>query len=36
MTIKDKEALTFPLGESNDAYAQYFSGKSFLADLGGG
>ena len=36
MTITDKEALTFPLGESNDAYAQYFSGKSYLADLGGG
>lgn len=33
MTISNKEELTFPLGVSNDAYAQYFSGQSYLADL---
>jgi len=27
---------TFPLGEPNDAYAQYFTGQSYLAPLAGG
>ena len=36
MNITDKEQLAFPLGESNDAYAQYFSGQSWLAPLAGG
>lgn len=27
------ELSQFPIGESNDAYAQYFSGKSYLASL---
>ena len=36
MTVKNKEELTFPLGRPNDAYAQYFSGQSYLAPLDGG
>lgn len=36
MNIKNKEDLIFPLGASNDAYAQYFSGQSYLAPLAGG
>ena len=36
MSISSIEELTFPLGEPNDAYAQYFSGKSYLAALDGG
>lgn len=36
MTIKNKEELTFPLGQPNDAYAEYFSGQSYLAPLDGG
>ena len=36
LKISNKEDLTFPLGASNDAYAQYFSGQSFLAALDGG
>ena len=36
MNILSKEQLTFPLGEPNVAYAQYFSGQSFLANLEGG
>ena len=36
MNIKSKEELIFPLGASNDAYAQYFSGQSYLAPLAGG
>ncbi len=36
MNSKTKEELTFPLGASNDAYAQYFSGQSYLAPLAGG
>lgn len=28
-----KELSAFPIGESNDAYAQYFIGKSYLAVL---
>ena len=35
-SVNDIEDLAFPLGESNDAYARYFSGQSYLADLGGG
>lgn len=27
------ELSQFPLGKSNDAYAQYFSGQSYLAPL---
>ena len=34
--VNNIEELSFPLGESNDAYAEYFSGKSYLASLGGG
>lgn len=29
-------AQTFPLGEPNDAFAQYFTGQSYLAPLTGG
>ena len=36
MNINSTEELTFPLGASNDAYAQYFSGQSYLAPLAGG
>ena len=36
MNITSKEQLTFPCGEANEAYAQYFSGPSFLAHLDGG
>ena len=36
MDIASKENLTFPLGAPNDAYAQYFSGQSYLATLEGG
>ena len=36
MNITDKKGLVFPLGASNDAYAQYFSGQSYLAQLEGG
>ena len=36
MNITNKEELTFPLGAPNDAYAQYFSGQSYLASLEGG
>ncbi|MBR1539132.1 MAG: cupin domain-containing protein [Bacteroidales bacterium] len=36
MTITDKEALIFPIGEPNDAYAQFFTGQSYLAPLPGG
>ena len=36
MNITDKKDLVFPLGASNDAYAQYFSGQSYLAQLEGG
>ena len=35
-SVNNIEDLAFPLVESNDAYAQYFSGQSYLADLGGG
>lgn len=35
-SVKNIEDLAFPLGESNDAYAQFFSGKSYLAALDGG
>lgn len=36
MHIASKDELTFPLGASNEAYAQYFSGQSYLASLAGG
>ena len=35
-SVNNIENLAFPLGESNDAYAQYFSGQSYLAALDGG
>ena len=35
-TITEKEQLTFPIGQPNDAYAQYFVGQSYLAPLAGG
>ena len=31
--MNEKELSIFPMGESNDAYAQYFSGKSYLKYL---
>ena len=34
--VKSMGELSFPLGASNDAYAMYFSGKSYLAPLEGG
>ena len=36
MTITDKKQLTFPIGQPNDAYAQFFVGQSYLAPLAGG
>lgn len=36
MNITSKEDLILPLGEPNDAFAQYFSGQSYLAPLAGG
>lgn len=35
MTENDFDQI-FPLGEKNDAYAQYFIGQSYLAPLAGG
>ena len=35
-TITAKEQLTFPIGQPNDAYAQFFVGQSYLAPLAGG
>lgn len=39
-TLQDKEAfarsMPFPIGEPNDAYAQYFTGQSYLAVLSQG
>ena len=31
-----KEQLTFPIGQPNDAYAQFFVGQGYLAPLAGG
>ena len=30
-----QETILFPIGEPNDAYAQYFDGQSYLAPIGG-
>ena len=35
-TITAREQLTFPIGQPNDAYAQFFVGQSYLAPLAGG
>ena len=35
-TITAKEQLSFPIGQPNDAYAQFFVGQSYLAPLAGG
>lgn len=36
MTVSDQSQLTFPIGQPNDAYAQFFTGQSYLAPLDGG
>lgn len=35
-TVTSKEQLVFPIGQPNDAYAQFFVGQSYLAPLTGG